>query len=245
MTLSPSLQFLSRLREVATTDIFRGRMQHHAEGTIPTFQLLIDVFLLETSTRRGFAVWSAPQSSHNFPQSAAAQMAIPPFLGCAMSSERGISGSAWAPVSHGVASNSSRQLSPTTLGATDHCRFPLEYHFPVDFPHAMRATVAFLADRTSSESLTVRPVKSHRVRSTRKAWRQVRRSLLNGTAEWLCRTGQMCQPPKVVHWPGRSRKPWQRWVRVSRSPWDEAWWAVHQAMCKASKVPCRMTCATQ
>lgn len=47
MSLRPDPGLLARLRTVAGTDAFRSRVEHYAEGAQPTFQLLLDLFLLE------------------------------------------------------------------------------------------------------------------------------------------------------------------------------------------------------
>lgn len=47
MTLRPDPEFLQYMRAVAATDAFRGRLQHYAEGSFPTFQQFLDIFLLE------------------------------------------------------------------------------------------------------------------------------------------------------------------------------------------------------
>ena len=96
---------------------------------------------LEATDRRGFAAWD--ESGH--------------FLGC-FAYERGLAarsatkldaasvaeaGSVWAPVhteaprSRNSLGRGSRQelLPPERLSLMDHCRLPLDYHFPADFPH--------------------------------------------------------------------------------------------------------------
>lgn len=48
---------------------------------------------------------------------------------------------------------------------------------------------------------------------------------------------------KILHWPGELRKPWERWHRAVRSPWDDAWWATHAEMCRRSAAPCHLSCS--
>ena len=114
MTLAPDASFLDYLRAVATTEAFRGRLEHYAEGTSPTFQQFLDIFLLEATDRRGFAAWDGMK-----------------FLGCA-AHEKGLAGSVWAPVGE------VELLSGERLSHMDHCRLPLDYHFLADFPHVFQ-----------------------------------------------------------------------------------------------------------
>ncbi|CAK9022590.1 unnamed protein product [Durusdinium trenchii] len=114
MTLRPDLHFLEYMWAVSATEAFRGRLEHYAEGTFPTFQQFLDIFLLEATDRRGFATWD--DSS---------------FLGC-VAYERGLAGSVWAPV------HAEEILPPERLSHLDHCRLPLDYHFLADFPHVFQ-----------------------------------------------------------------------------------------------------------
>eukprot|EP00434_Breviolum_minutum_P006724 symbB.v1.2.005934.t1/scaffold346.1/size246720/3 len=47
MTLRPDPSFLEYMSAVAATDAFQGRLEHYAEGSFPTFQQFLDIFLLE------------------------------------------------------------------------------------------------------------------------------------------------------------------------------------------------------
>ena len=63
----------------------------------------------------------------------------------------------------------------------------------------------------------------------------------SNTTTWLFR--QMKDRPKILHWPGLLRKPWQRSLPMARSGWDEDWWRLHQEMCEQARAaPCRLQC---
>ncbi|CAE8693955.1 unnamed protein product [Polarella glacialis] len=210
MSLKPDLGFLAYLKAVSATTAFQARMEHYAEGLFPTFQQLMDLFLLETSNRRGFVSWD---DGH--------------FRGCASTAEAGSAGSVWAPLQE-----LQELIPPARLGILDHCRLPLDFHFLVDFPHVFQvahACLEILAKDLPAGTVETVP----------------RRTLLNSTASWLRRTRQLVGAlPKLIHWPGLLRKPWQRFRAVSRSPWDEHWWKMHQEMCDHSDAPCRIACAS-
>merc|ERR1712107_570684 len=110
---------------VAQTSAFRVRAEHLASKRTPTFQLLIDLFLIETSRRRGFASWDSA-SGH--------------FTGCSSEPEPGSDGAAWAPSSTQESKNGIRMpvVVPPQHMTGDHCRLPLEFHLMVDFPHTFR-----------------------------------------------------------------------------------------------------------
>lgn len=50
--------------------------------------------------------------------------------------------------------------------------------------------------------------------------------------------------PKILHWPGSLRKPWQRCRRGTRSILDEIWWQTYHLACKSAplEAPCHIRC---
>lgn len=119
-------------------------------------------------------------------------------------------------------------IRPGEVSSEDHCLLPMDYNFFADFPHAFHAAFTFRQARPQAAAAQAGAP---------------RRVVLNGTAAWLRSTGQLRADPKIIHFPGVTRKPWQRWSTASRSPWDEEWWHAHSEMCRLSEAPCRITCA--
>jgi len=112
-----------------------------------------------------------------------------------------------------------------------YCSLPLDYNFYVDFPHVIFTSMDYLNHVGDYQQKAKKDTeKMHRLRLMRKS------------LEWYWQRGLMRGTPKIVHFPGEKRKPWQRWLNCARSPWDEAWWAEHQAMCATSRAPCRIKC---
>ena len=70
------------------------------------------------------------------------------------------------------------------------------------------------------------------------------KKLMSRAVHFLVNTGSLVrkdlasasqsQAPKILHWPGELRKPWQRLHPRARSVWDSAWWRAHRAMCHES-----------
>jgi len=50
--------------------------------------------------------------------------------------------------------------------------------------------------------------------------------------------------PRVLHWPGSLRKPWQRCRPGTRSVLDDMWWQTFQAACSVAplRAPCQIRC---
>ena len=40
----------------------------------------------------------------------------------------------------------------------------------------------------------------------------------------------MSLPPKILHWPGEMRKPWERTKRGGRSLFDRLWWLEYELL---------------
>lgn len=163
MTLRPDPEFLQYMRAVAATDAFRGRLQHYAEGSFPTFQQFLDIFLLEATDRRGFARWSHKNK----------------FLGCA-AHEKGLAGSVWAPL------HAEEILAPEKLSRLDHCRLPLDYHFLADFPHVFQMAVSALDSGSNTTSWLSRQMRNNRPKDPRRSstGRACSVSLGSGRCPW-------------------------------------------------------------
>jgi len=131
-------------------------------------------------------------------------------------------------------------MQPDLLDGEDHCLLPLEYNFFADFAHAFQLAKHFRETALQSKELA-----AHAGVAAAVAWDAPRRQLLNASADWLHRTGLLRSQPKIIHFPGVWRKPWQRMRTVSRSPWDDAWWQAHREMCRQSEAPCRIRCGTR
>jgi len=126
-----------------------------------------------------------------------------------------------------------RPAPASSLSGGDHCLLPMDYNFYVDFPHAFQAAFNF-------REAALRGAASSAAGSA--TWNVPRQVLLNATVAWIRKTGLLRDKPKIVHFPGLKRKPWQRYVAASRSPWDELWWRMHAQMCARSAAPCRIRC---
>ncbi|CAJ1338479.1 unnamed protein product [Effrenium voratum] len=112
-----------------------------------------------------------------------------------------------------------------TIRASDnenvHCVLPADYNFFVDFKSVF--TLIF-----------------HGVgESELKAW-SMRRLMRRATM--LLRSGSLVDAPKILHWPGGLRKPWQRVHPRTQTDWDRAWWDAHHGMCQESATKCRIAC---
>merc|ERR1712232_902209 len=69
------------------------------------------------------------------------------------------------------------------------------------------------------------------------------RALMRQLFDGLVSRGSLTRRPKILHWPGGLRKPWQRILPRVQSPWDATWWQAHDDMCKANPgVSCRLAC---
>ncbi|CAK9088999.1 unnamed protein product [Durusdinium trenchii] len=113
-----------------------------------------------------------------------------------------------------------------------HCLLPIDYNFCADFPHVFFSSWDFLTHEKGRKNTS----------SVNEANQRQRKSLMRETVKWYRDMGWLRGTPKIVHFPGHLRKPWQRWLPLARSPWDELWWQAHDAMCAAQKAPCRLSC---
>ncbi|CAK9091959.1 unnamed protein product [Durusdinium trenchii] len=103
-----------------------------------------------------------------------------------------------------------------------HCVLPADYNFFVDFK--------------SLFSMIYFGVHDPKQFSTR--------SLIKRTTDFLYRSGSLVGGPKILHWPGSLRKPWERIHPRVRSGWDHLWWDAHERMCLQSRVGCRIACTS-
>eukprot|EP00438_Fugacium_kawagutii_P000640 Skav215310 [mRNA] locus=scaffold2444:50678:52045:+ [translate_table: standard] len=111
-----------------------------------------------------------------------------------------------------------------TVNVSDpaHCVLPADYNFFVDF----KSIFSMVYFGITSEDLKTTSV----------------RSLMKRLATFLYRSSSLIGRPKILHWPGSMRKPWERIHPRVRSGWDDLWWEAHQAMCQASPAVCRISC---
>lgn len=142
------------------------------------------------------------------------------FEGCALSGA-------------GASPDTSNTLSACRVRGRIHCFLPIDYNFCVDFPHVMFASMDY--EKKMSQQEEAEPVSANT--SGTESLRLMRKAL-----EWYRHKGWFRGTPKIVHFPGHLRKPWQRWLPLARSPWDEAWWSEHRTMCSSSRAPCRIRC---
>eukprot|EP00929_Paragymnodinium_shiwhaense_P030395 TRINITY_DN17237_c0_g1_i3.p1 TRINITY_DN17237_c0_g1~~TRINITY_DN17237_c0_g1_i3.p1 ORF type:complete len:829 (+),score=52.89 TRINITY_DN17237_c0_g1_i3:144-2630(+) len=224
--LKPDMRVIDEVRKaVQDRDGFAFAVERVSPHGNPTFQALIDIFLLDKKRRRGL-VRFRPEGD---------------FLGCAPTGRsEAMFPSRDGPA--GILGASNQGGSLLELGGMDdqdHCLLPLEYNFFADFAHAFQLAKHFRETALIDKSQAAHPGVAAAI-----AWDAPRRLLLNATADWLHRTGVLKSQPKIIHFPGIWRKPWQRMTTISRSPWDEAWWQAHREMCMTSKAPCRIRCDT-
>lgn len=114
----------------------------------------------------------------------------------------------------------------TFLEASDrhrvHCLLPAEYNFFVDFKSVYGYVHCGLS---TADIQSFGP-----------------RELVQRAISILMSQQSLTQRPKILHWPGDLRKPWQRPHVRARSAWDSLWWEAHSSMCSESAVPCRIHC---
>eukprot|EP00435_Cladocopium_sp_Y103_P041037 s1602_g11.t1 len=103
-----------------------------------------------------------------------------------------------------------------------HCVLPADYNFFVDFKSVF-SMVYFGVGPEDLKTLSIR-------------------SLMKRLVVFLYRSGSLMGSPKILHWPGSMRKPWERLHERVRSGWDQLWWEAHEAMCKESPAACRISC---
>eukprot|EP00933_Yihiella_yeosuensis_P019575 TRINITY_DN15827_c4_g1_i1.p1 TRINITY_DN15827_c4_g1~~TRINITY_DN15827_c4_g1_i1.p1 ORF type:complete len:479 (+),score=76.04 TRINITY_DN15827_c4_g1_i1:176-1612(+) len=207
--LRPNRLQLEHIKQAAERVEFRWAVERIGVLGEPTFQALIEFYLMDYTQRHGFAVWG-PRGG---------------FEGCIHESG-GISLPASRPTSK-------RLMSSSALSSVDHCLLPVDYNFFADFPHVFQAVYNFREEAFRGQESKY---------ADEAAFDASRQALMNSTVRWLRRTGMLVDEPKIVHFPGTRRKPWQRWASISRSPWDDAWWRAHSEMCKYSSRPCRISC---
>lgn len=118
-----------------------------------------------------------------------------------------------------------------------HCLLPLEYNYYADFKHLF--LIGYRHSFTEGgQSIHGFPTPM----DTRVFECRLRAPILDRAARWLVRTGQLTTTPRILHWPGSLRKPWQRWASPAQSVLDEVWWALHREMCALTASPCRFHC---
>jgi len=119
-----------------------------------------------------------------------------------------------------------------------HCVLPLEYDFFADYK-AVRTHVWFEARERAAGRAAPAAARLPRARPPRNI------SDVAFAVRQYLETYDIMGPDglKILHWPGELRKPWQRWHRAVRSPWDQAWWTAHGLMCRQSAAPCYLRCA--
>ncbi|CAE7533031.1 unnamed protein product [Symbiodinium microadriaticum] len=103
-----------------------------------------------------------------------------------------------------------------------HCVLPADYNFFVDFVSVFHLVYYSI----SQEELG--------------SWST--RQLMRRAAKMLRQSGSLMDEPRIIHWPGSLRKPWQRIHPRSRSSWDQMWWDAHADMCRQAASPCRISC---
>lgn len=204
MAIRPDPTLLEELPGLIQRSHFRGAVELISAFGEPTFQALVDIFLMLISERHGMAVWDQVEQ----------------FVGC-IHDPQPPSGSTGPKVAAWMLRNRS------------HCALPLDFNFFVDFPHILNAVARF---RDSF------PRGREEEADAAAQWNASRQDLFNGTIRWMRRMGALRGVPRIIHWPGLKRKPWQRWAPASRSVWDEIWWRAHHQMCRQSAAPCRITC---
>merc|ERR1711924_301655 len=93
-----------------------------------------------------------------------------------------------------------------------HCVLPLEYDFFADYK-SIRTHVWFEAKERDAEASGA---------DERSRGREGRISDFDwAVGQYLDTYSALGESGiKVLHWPGELRKPWQRWHRAVRSPWD-------------------------
>ncbi|CAJ1402070.1 unnamed protein product [Effrenium voratum] len=123
---------------------------------------------------------------------------------------------------------SSQVVSAWMAHGRVHCLLPIDYNFCADFPHVFFASYDYLAQAKAD--------------APKQPARHLRAELIRKTLRLYWSSGLLRGLPKILHFPGHLRKPWQRWLPAARSPWDEAWWSAHAEMCRSSPTPCRLRC---
>ncbi|CAD7942764.1 unnamed protein product [Amoebophrya sp. A25] len=108
-----------------------------------------------------------------------------------------------------------------------HCVLPMEYNFLVEYK-----TGTQLLDMVWNEHITKE--QEWEAKDERRYERHLREEFgpetrFNVTRDLVAFT-QMSLPPKVLHWAGENRKPWERIHPLSRSQFDQLWWDEFEGM---------------
>jgi len=209
--LQPNPQVLQDLLVDTSIPAFKYASERIGVFGMPTFQALLDIYLLNRQRRRGLVRFGP----------------LGIFEGCTKTAHD------LSPL-QGNTRHDDQVVPRRALGAEDHCLLPLDYNFFVDFAHVFQIAKIF-------REVAIRG-KNSAAAATAAVWDAPRALLLNATARFVREIGLLKHRPKIIHFPGSLRKPWQRWATISRSPWDEAWWEAHEAMCAHSDAPCRISC---
>eukprot|EP00928_Gymnodinium_smaydae_P030461 TRINITY_DN22652_c0_g1_i1.p1 TRINITY_DN22652_c0_g1~~TRINITY_DN22652_c0_g1_i1.p1 ORF type:complete len:800 (+),score=193.87 TRINITY_DN22652_c0_g1_i1:100-2499(+) len=227
MVLSPNSRFFDNMLDFA---VVANWHEHYLAQKFNTDQTFLDLFWSKISARKGIVRFDAKGD----------------FSGCGDVTQL-----------HGGPANMSWPDNKTLayrVGevADVHCLLPLEFNYYADFKH-----VFLLGYRHTFTGADKPSVAASNVHMDAKAFeRPIPRGLaLDRSARWLVRRGLLGGPPHVVHYPGRVRKPWQRWLPGSRSLLDEEWWQAHERRCRAAAStgelvagagapPCRFRCGT-
>ncbi|CAE8639968.1 unnamed protein product, partial [Polarella glacialis] len=227
MSIRPNAELLGQLRLSVQQPEFRWAVERIGVNGEPNFQALIDSFLQDRSLRHGLAVWS-PRGGfegciHKVPATGSRNKDYNNnnFFKDSNSNSNNINNN------NNNNNNNNRKASGDLasswqLGGADHCLLPVDYNFFVDFPHVFFAAYTFRDEAFRGSA-------AHSASDA--VWDSPRLAVFNATVRWLRNSGMLRGSPKILHWPGLARKPWQKWAAVSRSPWDEAWWNAHTAMC--------------
>eukprot|EP00435_Cladocopium_sp_Y103_P011061 s748_g2.t2 len=86
-----------------------------------------------------------------------------------------------------------------------HCFLPIDYNFCVDFPHVMFASMDYEKKMSQQEGAEEGNVNTSGTASLR---------LMRRALEWYRQKGWFRGTPKIVHFPGHLRKPWQRFLDI-------------------------------
>lgn len=118
-----------------------------------------------------------------------------------------------------------------------HCMLPAEYNFFVEYKSATQyLDMIWNTHEVDQPSSSVSEKSFQDEDSYLNEYLPSFRSetLFNSTRD-LVTFSQMILPPKVLHWAGENRKPWERLNKLVRSRADELWWEESDAMEKETK----------
>lgn len=115
-----------------------------------------------------------------------------------------------------------------------HCLLPMEYNFFVEYKTATEVVDMVMNDWHQNEEVY------DLEKTSRQFYRNDFGKFYNDTVANITKFLQydlsMELPPRVLHWAGENRKPWERLHPFVRTKFDLLWWAENKAMKQETKV---------